>query len=296
MAAVLASAAPAEAARPGALEGNWTTSTLTPYARPRAFTTLVVPEAEAAAFERERRSKSPEAAADEVGGEQTDWWETDVRLARVRGQARSSWIVAPADGRVPFTAEAQAANRGRQARANSDFSGPEVRPEGERCLPSAAPPLQSVGANDGFQILQTPFAVVILLERVNGPRIVRLDRTVHGPHAIRTQDGESIGWWEGSTLVVDTRNFANPTILASPAEDRSRMRVIERFTRTAPEELHYAFFLSNPARYTGPVQGEIVFRTSVSRTFEVACHEGNYALSNILTGARLQEAEPARAK
>jgi hypothetical protein len=293
---VLLSISPAVAAPPATLEGNWTTSTLTPYARPRAFTTLIVPEDQARAFERQRRGKPPEAAVDDVGGEDTDWWETDVPLARVRGQARSSWIVAPADGRVPFTAEAQAGNRARQARTSSDFSGPEVRPEGERCLASAAPPLQSVGANDGFQILQTPSAVVIRVERVNGPRIVRLDRSAHGPEAIRTQDGESIGWWEGRTLVVDTRNFANPTIVTAAAEDRSSMRVIERFTRTGPEELHYAFMLSNPGRYTGPVQGEMVFRASAAPLFEVACHEGNYSLANILAGARVQEAELNRPK
>lgn len=291
LAAVLTAAAPAEAGSPGAIEGVWTTSTLTPYARPRAFSTLIVPEVDAAAYERQRRGKPPEAAVDEVGGEDTDWWETDVPLARVRGRARSSWIVAPADGRVPFTVEAQAANRARQARTRSDFSGPEVRPDGERCVASAAPPLQSVGANDGFRILQTPMAVVILLERVNGPRIVRLGGAVHGPDSIRTPDGDSIGWWEGATLVVDTRNFSNPTVPAAPGEDRSRMRVIERFTRTGPQELHYAFLLSNPGRYDGPVQGEIVFRPSTAQMFEVACHEGNYALGNILAGARVEEAK-----
>jgi hypothetical protein len=289
-------AVPANAAPRGTLEGNWTTSTLTPYARPRGFAALVATEAEASEFERQRRGKPPESAVDEVGGEDSDWWETDVPLARVRGQARSSWIVAPTDGRVPFTAEAQAANRARQSRSKSDFSGPEVRPDGERCLHSAAPPLQSVGGNDGFRIVETPGAVVIVLERANGLRIVRLDRRAHGPHSVRTPDGESIGWWEGSTLVVDTRNFANPTIVTSAAEDRSKMRVIERFTRTGPEELHYTFFLSNPGRYTGPVQGEMVFRMSGSRIFEVACHEGNYSLGNILAGARVQEAEPPREK
>jgi hypothetical protein len=295
VATLFMSAAPADAG-PRGLEGSWTTSTLTPYARPKEFTTLIVPEADASEFERRRRGKPREAAADEVGGEDTDWWETDVPLARVRGQVRSSWIVDPPDGRVPFTTEAQAANRARQARTKSDFSGPEVRPDGERCLPSAAPPLQSNGANDGFQILETPTAVVIRFERANGPRIIRLNSDAQTPHAPRTQDGDSIGWWEGATLVVDTRNFANPTIVTVAAEDRSEMRVIERFTRTGPQELHYAFVLSNPGRYTVPVQGEIVFRADPSPIFEVACHEGNYSLRNILAGARVQEAEPTRSK
>jgi len=295
-ASVLVCAGAANAGPPGRLEGSWTTSTLTPYARPRAFTTLIVPDAAAAEYERQRRGKPPEGVADEVGGEETDWWETDVPLARVRGRVRSSWIVAPLDGRVPFTGEALSANRARQARTKSDFSGPEVRPDGERCLASAAPPLQSVGANDGFQIVQTPSAVVILLERVSGPRIVRLDHPVHVPETIRTRDGDSIGWWEGSTLVVDTRNFADLSVPAAPGEDRSRMRVIERFTRTGPHELHYAFFLSNSGRYAAPVQGEMVFGPSAGRTFEVACHEGNYALSNILAGARAVERGAARLK
>lgn len=289
MAAVLLSAASANAGPPGDLEGDWTTNSLTPYSRPRAVTALVMSAAEAAAYERQHRGKPREGAVDEVGGEDTDWWETDVPLARIRGHARSSWIVAPADGRVPFTPEAQEANRVRQARWKSDFSGPEVRPDGERCLANATPPLQSFGANDGFKIVQTTSAVVIQFERSNGPRIVRLDGAVHGPDVIRSPDGDSIGWWDGATLVIDTRNFSNPTI-GAPGDDRSQMRVIERLTRTGPQELHYAFFLSNPARYTTPVQGEMVFRASTSRMFEVACHEGNYALANILAGARAQEA------
>src|SRR5204862_5853618 len=130
------------------LEGEWTTGSLTPYARPAAFKTLVVPEAEAAAYELKRRGRPPEAAEDAVGGAETDWWETDVGLARVRGGARSSWIVSPSDGRVPFTAEAEASNRARRMRTETDFTGPEARPDGERCLNAAAPPMLSVGAND----------------------------------------------------------------------------------------------------------------------------------------------------
>ncbi|HEY8572582.1 hypothetical protein [Phenylobacterium sp.] len=290
LATALGSAAAAQAAPAPSLEGDWTTSTLTPYARPADFKTLIVPEAEAAAYERQRRGKPPEAAKDEVGGDETDWWETDEPLMRVRGQARSSWIVSPADGRVPFTAEAQAGNRARQARTRGDFSGPEVRPDGERCLAGIAPPLSSGGANDGFQIVQTASAVVIRTERANSARIVRLGGA-HAPASIRTRDGESVGWWEGATLVVDTRNFADATTPPGPGEDRSTLRVIERFTRTGPKELHYAFFLSNPGRYKQPVQGETVFRATKAAIYEVACHEGNYALTNILAGARVQEAD-----
>jgi hypothetical protein len=255
--------------------------------------TLVVPEAEAAAYERDHRGKPPDAAADAVGGAETDWWETDVGLARVRGEARSSWIVSPADGRVPFTAEAQAANRARRVRTETDFSGPEARPDGERCLAGVAPPLTSVGANDGFKIVHTPAAVVILVERANAVRIVRLDGAAHGPPAVRTRNGESIGWWEGATLVIDTRNFADATTPPAPGEDRSTLRVIERITRTGPAELHYAFVLSHPGRYTAPVEGEMVFKATAQPIYEVACHEGNYALANILAGARAEEAERA---
>ena len=286
----LAFGACAHAAPQPSLEGVWTTSSLTPFARPASLKTLVVPEADAAAYERQRRGKPPEGAADEVGGAETDWWETDVPLARVRGQARSSWIVSPADGRVPFTAAAQAANRARQDRAKTAFAGPEVRPDGERCVGNAAPPLQSVGANEGFQILQSKTAVVILIERTNTARIVQLDRATHGPEAMRSRNGESIGRWEGATLVVDTRNFSDIAIPSAPGEDRSSLHVIERFTPVGRHELHYAFFISNPARYRTPIQGEMVFRATTSRLFEVACHEGNYALANILGGARAEEA------
>jgi hypothetical protein len=292
VAALLGVAGSAQAGAAPDLEGDWTTSTLTPYARPAAFKSLVATEAEAAAYERKHRGRPPDQPQDAVGGAETDWWETDVGLTRIGGQARTSWIVSPADGRVPFTTEAQASNQARRARAETDFAGPEARPEGERCLASAAPPMISAGANDGFKIVQTPDAVVILVERSTTARIVRLDGSPHGPASIRTRNGESIGRWEGATLVIETRNFADATVPPAPGDDRSQLRVTERITRTGPGALHYAFSLSNPSRYVQPVEGEMVFRPSSRPMFEVACHEGNYALRNILAGARVQEAAP----
>ena len=138
--------------------------------------------------------------------------------------------------------------------------------------------------------MQTASAVAILVERESTARIIRTDGTPHDHPSLRTRNGDSIGWWEGATLVVETRNFSEPTPAPAPGESRANLRVIERFTRSGPAELHYAFFVSNPGRFTQPVQGEMVFRATSQPIFEVACHEGNYALGNILAGARTEEA------
>lgn len=283
--------APASRAQPASdhgLNGVWTTATMTPFDRPKELKALVLSEAEAAAYEKKQLAEPEKDPDDDVGQEETEWRDPQVGLARVRGQARSSWIVAPADGHTPFTVAAKAANKTKAERQKANFDDPEARPPPERCILDPATPLNSLPYNNGLQIIETPTAVVIQQE-VRGYRVVHLDGGGHPPPSVRTRQGDAIGHWEGKTLVVETTNFA-PTVVAAPNGDASAdMRVVERFARLGSGDLSYSVLVSNPARYTEPVQAEMVFKASRERMFEFACHEGNYSFANVLAGARAKD-------
>lgn len=277
-------------------DGTWTNNSLTEMERPDELKTLVVSEAEAAAFEKIWRGKPPEIK-DDVGGADSEWWDSDVGLARIRGGARTSWIVAPADGQIPFTAAAKAANKALGDRRKVDFDNPESRDLGERCLAtgSAGPPLRNGGQSDNFKIVQTPGWIAILTEYGGNVRIVRLGDARHPPASVRLRMGDSIGRWEGETLVVETTNFSPIEVRAAQGDTHADMRVVERFIRTSPTEFLYAFEVRNPARFAQSWQGEVIFRKLDAPIFEYACHEGNYSLPGILSGARQQEAAAAKA-
>lgn len=275
--------------KPSDLEGLWTTGTLTPFERPKDFKGLIATDAEAAAFEAKRRGKPPELPDDAVGGADSEWWETDVGLARVRGQVRSSWIVSPADGQTPYTPEAKAANKARWERRKVDFDHPEARPLGERCLATASPPMAAGEYNNGFRIVQTADALVVHSEWMNEARIIRIGDQKRPPASVRSWTGEAVGRWEGDTLVVESTNFVTTIVDPVDGDPNADMRVVERFRRSAPDELHYEFWVSNPSRLLQPMQGEMVFKAAAAPIFEFACHEGNYALTHVLAGARQQE-------
>jgi hypothetical protein len=276
------------------LDGIWTNNSLTSLERPEELKSLVVSDADAAAYEKTRLGKPPMFPEDAVGGADSEWWDTDVGLARIRGQRRSSWIVHPADGQIPFTAAAKAANKARRARLKIDFDNPESRSLDDRCLlPAASPPLLNGGYNDNFQFVQTKGQLVIIAEYMTDLRIVRIGPGSHPPRHIRVRGGDSIGRWEGDTLVVETTNFT-PAEVDAPDRDPSHdMRVVERITRTSPDELHYAFRVESPAVHAQSWNGEMVLRRLKARTFEFACHEGNYGLPNILSGGRTLDAAKA---
>lgn len=279
-------------AAPQDLSGAWTNNFLTQLERPDDFKALVASEAEAKAYEKAHLGKPPDAPPEDkdVGGFASEWWETDTGLARIRGQIRTSWLIAPADGQLPFRADVKKAQKARSARRKIDMSGPEARPRSERCLEAAVPPLLNGGFNDNFTIVQTPDHLAIYQEWMHDVRIVRLGAGQRHPAAtLRWDLGDSIGHWEGATLVVETTNFTPSSIGpdAGPADD---MTVIERFTRTSPGEVHYAFMVHAPAEYSQPWQGEMIFRPATGQIYEFACHEGNYALPGILSGGRQAEA------
>jgi hypothetical protein len=210
-----------------------------------------------------------------------------VTMARMNGEIRSAWIVEPGDGRLPYND----AGRTRLAPDPRAFDGPEGRPPQERCLSGlggvSGPPMLNAVYNANYQIVQTPDRLVIVAEMNHDARVIRLDDRRHAPPQVRAWMGDSVGWWEGTTLVVETTNF-------TPAQSMRRRslyispeaRIVERFTRTSPGEILYQFSVEDPANYTQTWRAEMPLRTSHGPVYEYACHEGNYSMPNILAGAR----------
>ena len=279
------------------LGGVWSNNSLTTLLRPPEFKSLRVTEEAAAAYEKTRLGKPPMDPDDPVGGVESEWWETDVGLARIGGAARSSWLVAPENGRLPYTAAAREMRKARRERFKTDYSHPEIRTLGERCLSTEAsgPPLMNGGYNDNYEIVQTPSEVLIVAEYMHDVRIVRLGPDArHPPAHVRRWNGDSIGRWEGDTLVIETTNFTPAEVDAPNGDPKADMRVIERLRRSGRGELHYVFRVENPAVFIVPWQGEMTFRPG-GRIYEFACHEGNYSLGNILAGGRAQDGAPTPA-
>jgi hypothetical protein len=177
------------------------------------------------------------------------------------------------------------------------YDDPERRPLGERCLlgfasTSGPPALPDYFYNNLHQIVQTPDSVMILTEMVHDARIVRMNAQ-HVPKNIRLWLGDSVGHWEGDTLVVDTTNFNSKTRFRGSSED---LHVVERFTRVDDRTLLYRFTIDDATTWTKPWIGEYTWPATNSHIYEYACHEGNYAMTDILKGARLREKEAAAAK
>jgi hypothetical protein len=284
------------------LQGNWTNATATPVERApelgerRAFT-----DAEAAAI---RKAALDALAADAapsdpnrkieaieslppVGNYNLFWTDRGMSVAVINGEPRTSMIIDPANGRIPpLTEQAQQRLAGRGRDAND---GPEGRALGERCLlafgSASGPPMLPVMYNSYYQIVQSPGYVMILVEMVHDARIIRLDDE-HLPAAVPKWMGDSVGHWEGDTLVVETRNFRREQSFRGSSE---HMVVTERFTRVADDKIIYRFTVDDPTTFTSSFTGELPFVPSNGNIYEYACHEGNYALPGILAGAREQE-------
>ena len=254
-------------------------------------------------------------AAGNVGGYNTGWLDPGSTLTVVDGQARSSIVIDPPDGRVPPltpaarertmaaalrarpTSDTQESNDPGLEKAPGAYDDPERRPLGERCLlgfgsTSGPPALPDYFYNNLHQIVQTPDTVLILTEMVHDARIIRMNAQ-HLPKTIRLWMGDSVGRWEGDTLVVDTTNFTNKTRFRGSTED---LHVVERFTRVDSNALVYRFTIEDPATWSRPWTGEYSWPATNGKIYEYACHEGNYALIDILKGARLREKEATESK
>ncbi|HEY7288008.1 MAG TPA: hypothetical protein VH497_21315 [Vicinamibacterales bacterium] len=246
-----------------------------------------------------------------VGGYNNFWLAGGTNMISVDGQKRSSLVIDPPDGKVPpmkpearkrnaaFLAGAVApdAAEGGTAGPPGAFDGPELRPLAERCLlgfnsTSGPPALPNYFYNNLKQIVQTPTSVLILNEMVHDARVIRMGGE-HVPQNIRRWMGDSIGHWEGDTLVVDTTNFTGKTQFRGSSD---QLHVVERFTRVDANTLLYRFTIEDPQTWDRAWTGEYPWVGTNERLFEYACHEGNYSLGNMLRGARQAEAESAGKK
>jgi hypothetical protein len=299
------------------LQGNWTNATITPFERPNEYgDRRALTDAEAAKLE--------QSAADfvEAGSKPTDpkkgiqdlpvncrpgfsgtncgynnfWVDSGSQVVRIGGEKRTSIVTSPANGKAaPMTPEARARQAARMAEVRSRMTsgaadGPEQRPLGERCImsfgSSAGPPMLPSMYNNNYQIVQSKDSVVILVEMVHDARVIRIGGQ-HKPSTVRTWMGDSIGHYEGDTLVVETTNFNRQQGFRGANDN---LKVIERFTRVAPNQILYQFTIDDPTTFTQAWGGELNMNATRDNLYEYACHEGNYALPGILAGARAEEA------
>jgi hypothetical protein len=246
-----------------------------------------------------------------VGGYNNFWLAGGTQVITIDGEKRSSIVIDPVDGHIPrMKPEAMKRNQEYLSRAASPdasegatvqppgaFDGPETRPLAERCLlgflSTAGPPsLPNYFYNNLKQIVQTRDSILIFNEMVHDARVVRMNATEHLPPTIRRWMGDSIGHWEGDTLVIDTTNFTGKTQFQGSSD---QLHVVERITRVDAKTLRYRFTIEDPQTWDGAWTGEYPWNASPERIFEYACHEGNYSLENMLRGARAKEAEDAAA-
>jgi hypothetical protein len=250
-----------------------------------------------------------EAAGGAVGGYNGFWLDPGLDVIRVDGVARSSIIIDPPNGRVPALTDegkkrlAEIAARNRK---HGEFDHPEMRPLADRCLLSfgsnAGPPmLPNYFYNNNYTIVQTPDHVMIMAEMVHDVRIIRMNAKTHVNARNQPWLGDSIGRWEGDTLVVETTNIhpmqrEQTSILWAYRGASEKLTVTERFTRTGPDTILYRFTMDDPATFTAPFTGEVPFTRIDEMVYEYACHEGNYAMTNILSGERAKEKTEAAQK
>ncbi len=287
------------------LQGVWGNSTQTPIERPpelgekKSYTEAEALALESTATDSDRQRNQPLAAdraAPEVGsriGQEADFDYSDPRInvLRVKGEYRTSMIVEPADGRFPFLDGARDKDIHGQWRAQGfgNADGPEIRPVGERCLSRGIPPMVVPPYNTNFQIVQTRDHVMLLGEMVHDARIVKLDGAHRSGNA-KSWLGDSVGRWEGDTLVVHTVNF-RAEISHFRVLSTDQMELTERFELVGDGEIFYSFTVTDPALYSRPFTEELTLKRLAAgeQVYEYACHEGNHSMPGILGGARRQE-------
>ena len=219
------------------------------------------------------------------------WTDPGSTIMRVNGQPRNGFITSTPDGRVPMRKDVHvAAFAQRPLKAGMGPSdNPETRALGERCLLSfgtSSGPVMTPGLyNNTYQIVQTRDQVTVEVEMVHDARIVNIGAQ-HLPASIRPWMGDSVGRWEGDTLVVETTNFHPEQVFRGSSE---HLKVTERFTRVDKDRLHYAFWVEDPTVFAQPWGGEYEFSRTKGPIYEYACHEGNYGLVGILQGARQED-------
>ena len=307
-------------------EGVWTNATVTRLERPAAFSTLVVSREQEAAVAKATKARLAAANGasdlskgnfkdeDATAGYNAFWIDAGDALMRVRGEARSSFITSPADGKMPFRNRAKSLaltirDGAEYQSGKGAYTDPEDLPIRERCLISQSdaggPVMLNAIYNNNYSFFVTPGYFVIDLEMNHDVRVAPIfasaakARASHQPASIRPWLGDMVAWWEGDTLVTETK-YVHPeqegrTLTPVSAQGS----VTERFTRISKGELLYQFTVDDPTHYTQAWSGEYSFKPAKGQIYEYACHEGNYALPGILAGARAEErkaaADPQRA-
>jgi len=311
------------------LQGTYDLATLTPVERP-AGSPLVMSDEDGLKLERQAAARrdqlgapidgnraAPPVGGDgsagpagNVGGYNNFWIDAGSRYTVIDGQRRASLLIDPPDGRVPQMTPQARQRFARNIRPTSDqsareddpgfegggaYDDPERRPLGERCLmgfgsTSGPPVLPNYFYNNLHQIVQTKDSVLILTEMVHDARVVRMNAE-HLPKTITKWMGDSVGHWEGDTLVVDTTNFSEKTRFRGSTPN---LHIVERFTRVDAKTLMYRFTIEDPDTWTKPWTAEYTWPATDELLYEYACHEGNYAMGNILRGARLKEVNDAK--
>ena len=268
------------------LQGVWEMSTLTPLERPAEFAGKpFLTEQEAAAYQKrtldqlnsDRRDGSSET---DLRRNYNEYWRD--RGAELKPNLRTSLIVDPPDGRIPpFTPEGRK-RRDAQMAASRNPSGPEDLALRIRCISRGLPMLPTPN-NNFFQIVQSPGFVAILQEMMYEARLIPLDTRPHVSPTVRGYMGDSRAHWRGGTLVIDTTNFIGKDDFLGADEN---LHLVERLTRTAPDTIVYQFTVDDPSAFTSPWSGEIPMTRTTEGIFPYECHEGNYSLTGILSGAR----------
>ena len=307
------------------LQGNWSNATMTPIVRPPGVGKVLTPE-QVTALEQGRQDfiaadyedSDPDRGAPPVGGELTGdpifdaatggtggynqfFVDAGDNIAIYNGEPRSSLIVYPEDGRrAAFTAEGdrRVAERVAFNRQFDQYDNPENRPLAERCIMSfgsngGPPMLPNYFYNNNYTIVQTPDAIMIMTEMVHDVRIIRMGEPQPLAEHMRPWMGDSWGRWDGDTLVIETTNIHPEQVLMGmsnasfyPSEDT---RVIERLTRVSEDQINYEFTIDDPTIFADQIRGEVPFNRLDALLYEYACHEANYALENVLRGARSEE-------
>ena len=272
------------------LQGTWDFRTITPLQRPTGLgdQATLSPE-EAAEFEAaqvELRNRDNFTDTSQTGDYNDFWYD---RGSQLDGDVRTSLIISPEDGRIPaLTEAAQARNATRRSLAVLN-QGVEVRPLSERCIMgfNSGPPMIPSAYNNNVQLVQTEDHLVIHNEMVHNARIVRMNDSAHrdGP---RKWEGDSIGYWDGDTLIVETRNFAGATSFGNSSEN---MQLTEKFWRIDQDTIGYEFTVEDPTTWTEPWTAMFTMVATQEPIYEYACHEGNYSMAGIMAGWRTLEVQ-----
>lgn len=313
----------ADAERPD-LNGTWTNQSITRLSRPDNTPLVLTAEeaqsrAEVATVggrppgwtdELDPDTGAPKAGSRDFGlfSYNQFWFDHGASLARVKGEYRTSFIVDPENGQVPWLdnpdSSLERINYDRRFLTGiGDASGPEAMPLKERCLigfgNTAGPAMLSTPYNSNYQFVQTQDHVVLLAEMVHDARIIptynsaQEARSQHRPDIFNPWFGDSRGWYENETLIVETININPQQMRESPVPITATGKIIERFSRYGDEEIFYQFTVDDPKLYSQPWTAELSFYPSEGPVYEYACHEGNYSMPGMLAGARRAESETA---